>query len=432
MQREEILRRAAEMLDQEVPGLDRDLLRNHVRRFLDRRDVYLSAREEKGSPLYLFDGRALVKAAEEFRGTFQAAIPDVSCFYAIKSNYHSFFLGTLARLGYGLDVSSGDELMRAVEFGPTAVIFSGPGKTPAELAAACSVSGRVTVLIDSFGELDRLQAAAEAAAVNVTAGVRVSVEDRGLWRKFGIPVSRLQEFLRRAAKCSRVRVEGIQYHTSWNLDTASHERFLNKLGGHLQALTTAEREVLHFLDIGGGFWPAEGEWLHAAVTPSGQLRHFVDPGILPGSDHRCSRALTIHDFAQGIRSALERDIYPYWKPQIYLEPGRWICHSAMHILLTVVDKKSPDLVITDGGTNSVGWERYEHDYFPVINLSRPSLREKSCLICGALCTPHDLWGYHYFGEDIEAGDVLLIPDQGAYTYSLRQQFIKSLPGEAVI
>ena len=98
----------------------------------------------------------------------------------------------------------------------------------------------------------------------------------------------------------------------------------------------------------------------------------------------------------------------------------------MHILLRVVDKKADDLVVTDGGTNIVGWERFETDYFPVINLSRPSLTERNCMIFGSLCTPHDIWGYGYFGEGIEPGDVLMIPSQGAYTYSLRQQFIKPL------
>jgi len=97
-----------------------------------------------------------------------------------------------------------------------------------------------------------------------------------------------------------------------------------------------------------------------------------------------------------------------------------------------VDKKDDHLVITDGGTQAVGWDRFEHDYFPVINLSRPALKERECLVCGSLCTPHDLWGYSYFGQAIEIGDVLLIPTQGAYTYSLRQNFIKSLPREAFL
>ena len=110
-----------------------------------------------------------------------------------------------------------------------------------------------------------------------------------------------------------------------------------------------------------------------------------------------------------------------------MEPGRWICNDAMHLLMTVVDKKEEDLVITDAGTNTVGWERFENDYFPVINLSRPALVEKKCNVLGSLCTPHDVWGYAYWGEDIKVGDILMIPTQGAYTYSLRQNFIKPLP-----
>ena len=67
------------------------------------------------------------------------------------------------------------------------------------------------------------------------------------------------------------------------------------------------------------------------------------------------------------------------------------------------------------------------DYSPVFNLTRPSLKEKPCHILGSLCTPHDVWGFSYFGEDIQPGDILMIPTQGAYTYSLRQNFIKPVP-----
>ncbi len=99
----------------------------------------------------------------------------------------------------------------------------------------------------------------------------------------------------------------------------------------------------------------------------------------------------------------------------------------MHLLVSVVDRKSDDLVVTDAGTNAVGWECFESDYFPVVNLTRPALTEHPCYVLGSLCTPHDVWGYAYHGEDIQPGDALLIPMQGAYTYSLRQEFIKPFP-----
>jgi diaminopimelate decarboxylase len=38
-----------------------------------------------------------------------------------------------------------------------------------------------------------------------------------------------------------------------------------------------------------------------------------------------------------------------------------------------------------------------------------------------------VWGYRYFGKEIKEGDILMIPTQGAYTYSLRQEFIKAVP-----
>ena len=85
------------------------------------------------------------------------------------------------------------------------------------------------------------------------------------------------------------------------------------------------------------------------------------------------------------------------------------------------------MVITDAGTNAIGWERFEIDYCPILNLTRPSLQERECNILGSLCTPHDIWGYSYWGKDIQEGDILMIPEQGAYTYSLRQHFIKPLP-----
>ncbi len=96
----------------------------------------------------------------------------------------------------------------------------------------------------------------------------------------------------------------------------------------------------------------------------------------------------------------------------------------MHILLRVLDKKGSRTVITDGGTNLLGWERPLAEFIPVINLSKPSFREETTRVFGSLCTPYDIWGYSLFGEGICAGDILVIPDQGAYTYSLRQSFIK--------
>ncbi len=135
----------------------------------------------------------------------------------------------------------------------------------------------------------------------------------------------------------------------------------------------------------------------------------------------------IDRFAHEISQAIYQHIHNRLACRICFEPGRWICNDAMHIIIKVMDKKYDNLVITDAGTSALGWERFETDYFPVLNLTRPAMTEKECLILGSLCTPHDVWGYRYWGKDIQEGDLLMIPTQGAYTYSLRQEFIKAVP-----
>ena len=135
----------------------------------------------------------------------------------------------------------------------------------------------------------------------------------------------------------------------------------------------------------------------------------------------------IESFAQQLRAAIGDQFHGIFPCRICFEPGRWIVNDAMHLFISVVDKKTEDLVITDAGTNAIGWERYETDYCPILNLTRPSLEERECLILGSLCTPHDVWGNTYWGKGIEPGDILMIPAQGAYTYSLRQDFIKPVP-----
>jgi diaminopimelate decarboxylase len=187
-------------------------------------------------------------------------------------------------------------------------------------------------------------------------------------------------------------------------------------------------QSIEFIDIGGGYWPGEGEWLQFAGTEEGrsQKENSNKPG--PVCAHYQIPSTPLETFAQTLFKAINGHIFPWVKCRICFEPGRWICHSAMYIFFTVIDKKGHDLVITDAGTNAIGWERFEIDYFPILNLSQSGLVEKSCDILGSLCTPHDVWGYTYFGKDIGVGDLLMIPCQGAYTYSLGQNFIKPLPG----
>lgn len=387
--------------------------------FLKRSDTLKAAVMDSGTPLYIFEPAVMMERANAFTDAFRRHFEDFEAFFAMKCNNHPDVAATAVKAGLGLDVSSGVELQRALDVGCERILFSGPGKAEAELELAAVHSGKVKVLLDSFSELQRLEAAALKAGTVVSAGIRLTTVERGLWRKFGIPLSSLAQFLAASAAKMAVRVEGFQFHTSWNMTPQAQVDFIARLGKELGSLEPALLSSLRFLDIGGGYWPEGGEWL---------LGEETEHGSGPTRLRRRKRiaAADIEDFAREIARALTEHIFPHVPLRIYAEPGRWIADRIMHIAISVVDRKSEDLVITDAGTNILGWERYETDYVPVINLSRPSLDEQPCMIAGSLCTPHDLWGWSYFGENIEAGDILLLPNQGAYTWSLRQEFIKPL------
>ena len=402
--------------DPAPPLLPAAAIRDFVGYHFSRRALYLRALQQAAPPVYLLDRAVLRHKADTFRQAFRKVLPATAFYYAVKSNNHPLVAATLLASGFGLDVSSGVELEMALALRAGDIIFSGPGKTDRELALAVAHSERVVVLIDSFGELARLRRITDRLGREIRAGIRLNNNPHGLWRKFGILPEELAAFWAEARRTPAVKLQGIQFHSSWNLDPEKQISFIAKLGATIRTLPPAVRAEINFIDIGGGYWPPQGEWLRAAGAEVGQ----------PAARYRLAAA-PIEVFAARLAAALAEHIFSLLTCRICFEPGRWLCNDAMHLLLSVVDLKMADLAVTDGGTNAVGWERFEVDYCPVLNLSRPALSERSCLIVGSLCTPHDLWGDAYWGEDIQPGDLLLIPDQGAYTYSLRQNFIKAPP-----
>lgn len=414
--------------EEKNPLFPMDEIRSVVSSFLDKRDYYLDLLKKHNPPCYIFEPKILKKRADDFRQAFNSLLPDTYFYYAMKCNNHPDLSKEMMKSGYGLDVSSGLELDQALSLGCDDIVFSGPGKTDKELMQAVSSSSRVKILVDSFGELERLKIIAESMRTVIRIGVRLTTNPKMLWRKFGILPERLEEFYLQTLKCELVHFEGLQFHTSWNLNPSVQCEFIRKIGEVLGTVSEQCRQSIKFIDIGGGYWPEQGEWMHYETTNIGMVEKALD--ILDEKTrktHYRSPSNHISFFGQEISKAIKESILPRVNCRICFEPGRCICNDAVQIFLTVVDIKEPDIAIVDAGTNAIGWDRFEYDYCPIINMTRPSLEEKSFNILGALCTPHDVWGYNYFGKDINEGDILMVPMQGAYTWSLRQNFIKPIP-----
>ena len=424
----EIMQQVFNMVPQPPPFLPDAEVKEFVSHHFRKSEKCLKLWEEHGRiPLYLLDSSALKNKAETFKTEFSQRLPEVGCYYAMKSNNCPEIAGILLQCGFGLDVSSGRELQTALDLQAQDIVFSGPAKTDRELKSAVAHPERVVILMDSFGELERLGKIAASGSAEIRVGVRLTPPLVDSWRKFGIPLNRLREFWQQAAAIPNLKLTGIQFHTSWNMDPSRQIETIKALGAEIAGWPESMSREIRFIDIGGGIWPPRGEWLQSSAIPQGQARALLENYKPEWNVHYKVSAKPLTYFAGKLSEAVNEYIFPTVRCRICLEPGRWICSEALHLIMSVIDKKFDDLVITDAATNAVGWERFEHYYAPILNLSQPELKENKCQVLGSLCTPEDTWGYSFWGKGISNNDVLLIPDQGSYTFSLKQEFIKPLP-----
>ena len=301
-----------------------------------------------------------------------------------------------------------------------------------DLALAVRKRQKVIVNIDNFSELKRLGEIAQAQRRKINCGVRIYTQYHGVWHKFGIALADLKKFWQQAKKYPYLNLQGIQFHLSLNYSALPYQNVIKELAKYLRRhFSPSELQQIKFIDFGGGFMPHLSEGVYSHFTPRGKIiktanDYFQKPSVFKDK-YYFTKTATAAEFAQGIAAAVNKHLKPLVSCVYFAEPGRIIANSAMHILLRVVDVKDKENVVVDGGINIVGHERYEEDYFPIINLTRPAKKEIDCRVWGPLCLPDDYWGYYVYAAAMKEGDYLLVPSQGCLTYALAQEFIKPIP-----
>ena len=139
--------------------------------------------ERVGTPFYCYSTATLERHYRVFQDAFAGL--DATICYSVKSNSNVAVIATLARLGAGADVVSGGELRRALAAGVPAdlIVFSGVGKTRAEMAAALR-AGVLQINVESEGELSDLAEVATELGVSAPVAVRINPDvDAGTHHK---------------------------------------------------------------------------------------------------------------------------------------------------------------------------------------------------------------------------------------------------------
>jgi diaminopimelate decarboxylase len=359
--------------------------------------VNLSALAERvGTPFYCYSTATLERHYRVFTEAF--AGEKVLVCYAMKANSNQSVLRTLARLGAGADVVSLGELKRALAAGipPSKILFSGIGKTEAELRAALAAS-ILCINIESEPELELLSRLAVETGKTARISVRVNPDvDAGTHakistgkseNKFGIPLSQAREVYARAAKLPGIEVTGADVHIGSQItDLGKLETAFRLLAEFVQALRADGHAISH-VDFGGGLG----------------IPYYMDREAPPAPD---------------AYAAMVKRVTHNLGCTLMFEPGRMIVGNAGILVARVIYLKQGDaknFVIIDAAMNDlIRPTLYEahHDILPVVKVA--GARRILADVVGPVCESGDYLALDRTLAEPKAGDLLAIMTAGAY------------------
>jgi diaminopimelate decarboxylase len=351
-----------------------------------------------GTPFYCYSTATLTRHYEVFAGAF-ADVQALVC-YAMKANSNQAVIKTLAGLGAGADVVSGGELARARAAGipPEKIMFSGIGKTAAELASAVD-EGILCVNVESEAELDLLSAIATGKGRTASISVRVNpdvdakthakIATGKAGSKFGIPISHARDVYARAANLPGLKVTGVDMHIgSQIIELEPFDDAFALLSDFVRTLR-ADGHAIGHIDLGGGLG-----------IP---YREDNEPPPHP-------------DAYAAIVKRATRDL----GCRLIFEPGRLIVGNAGILVTRVIYLKrgaAKAFVIVDAGMNDlIRPTLYEahHDIRPV---REPALQATRILadVVGPVCESGDFLALDRDMAEPQSGDLLAVMTAGAYS-----------------
>jgi diaminopimelate decarboxylase len=350
-----------------------------------------------GTPFYCYSTATLERHYRVFSGAF-ADEKALVC-YSLKANSNQSVLRTLAKLGAGADVVSGGELKRALGAGipPEKILFSGIGKTEAELRAALDVDV-LCINIESEPELELLSRLAAETGRTARISVRVNPDvDSGSHakistgkseNKFGVPLARAREVYARAAKLPGIRVTGVDMHIGSQItDLVPLEAAFRLLAGFVQTLR-ADGHTIGHVDFGGGLG----------------IPYYLDQEAPP---EPAAYAAVVKRVTHNLGCTL------------IFEPGRMIVGNAGILVTRVIYVKhgeAKNFVIIDAAMNDlIRPTLYEahHDILPIVAASQGAPAIVADVV-GPVCESGDYLALGRTMPEPKPGDLLAIMTAGAY------------------
>ncbi|MCC4834700.1 diaminopimelate decarboxylase [Shewanella sp. 10N.7] len=353
-----------------------------------------------GTPLYIYSRATLERHWNAFDNAV-ADHPHLVC-YAVKANSNLAVLNVLARLGSGFDIVSGGELARVIAAGgdPKKVVFSGVGKTTAEMEQALNTgiycfnvesSAELELLNEVAGKLGKVAPVSLRVNPDVDAGTHPYISTGLKENKFGIAMDEAEQVFARAHALPNLAVKGVDCHIGSQL--TEMQPFLDAMDRMLALIDrlAANGIEIHHFDVGGGLGvPYDDETPpHPDVYAAALLERLGDRPL-----------------------------------KLIFEPGRAIAANAgifVTEVLSLKENSDKRFAIVDGAMNDLirpalysAWQ----NIIPVQLTDAPSFDYD---VVGPVCETGDFLGKNR-QLNVQAGDLLAVRSSGAYGFVMASNY----------
>ena len=352
------------------------------------------------TPFYLYSEKQIKENYVNFAKTFRYIDPLI-CF-AAKANTNLTIMRMLGKLGSGVDVVSGGELLKALKAGirPNKIVFSGVGKTEEELKLAIRKkillinveSESEAILINKIGKkINKIIPIGFRINPNVDAKTHKKISTGKAENKFGVSIKNFSSFFKNIELFKNLRIDAISVHIgSQILSDTPYKKTLDVLLKVIRELNIK----LKYVDLGGGF------------------------GI---KYNKKDKQVNLNNYAK-----LVYDFKKKLNCNIIFEPGRSLVGNT-GILVSKIQyiKKglNKNFIIIDAGMNDfMRTALYDasHDIVPIIRTSKNS--KEPIEFVGPICESSCKFIKYKKYQKLKEGDFVAITNVGAYGSSLSSNY----------
>ena len=354
-----------------------------------------------GTPAYIYSRHSLQTRAAQFQ---PHASSRLVC-YALKANSNPAILRLLRDAGLGADVTSGGELFlaRHAGFTPEKIIFSGVGKTDAEIAAALDAGIRA-LHVESAAELDRIQQIATERQQKARIGIRINpnidaqthpyISTGQKHHKFGVDPETAVQLFHTAAQHPWLEPAGAATHIGSQITTLSPYQEATTFLPAFADRLAADGIRLRYLDVGGGL----------------------------GIDYETDAIPTIDAWVTAVTHPILAAGY-----EVVMEPGRSIVGPSGILLTRVIyTKETADhhFAIVDAGMNDLLRPTLYRAYHPILPVNEPTPDGMTAFydVVGPVCESSDWLAKERPFPLLKSGDLLAVTHAGAYGFAMSSNY----------